>query len=213
MIAYYTDNIECNCSCSYVSLKPMNNTYGYRFPESNSLKMIYYTSCFNFSQYHEVYGDSINLSTASCYWREYTDLSELKKAEKNIVVYHYHQEIKYQIDFLNSKKKDVEDFGIKYPGYVTVKFNYYDSQQFLRWFRKNIGTSESEAIDLFDNFFSKLSDSIDIFSCMIEELDFSYPRLNDKQCRDFLTQLEEVCTKKMVIQMLGIIFVNFLKDK
>lgn len=33
LIAYYTDNIECNCSCSYVSLKPMNNTYGYRFPE------------------------------------------------------------------------------------------------------------------------------------------------------------------------------------
>ena len=100
LIAYYTDNIECNCSCSYVSLKPINNTHGYRFPESNSLKMIYYTSCFNFSQYHEVYGDSINLSTASCYWREYTDLSELKKAEKNIVIYHYHQEIKYQIDFL-----------------------------------------------------------------------------------------------------------------
>lgn len=210
LIAYYTDNIECNCSCSYVSLKPINNTHGYRFPESNSLKMIYYTSCFNFSQYHEVYGDSINLSTASCYWREYTDLSELKKAEKNIVIYHYHQEIKYQIDFLTSKKKDVEDFGIKYPGYVTVKFNYYDSQQFLKWFRKNIRTSESEAIDLFDNFFPRLSDSIDnsgvnefkyrmsiaIFSCMIQELDFSHPQLSDKKCINFLTQLIEVYTNK-----------------
>lgn len=210
LIAYYTDNIECNCSCSYVSLKSINNTHGYRFPESNSLRMIYYTNCFNFRQYRTSYGNSINLSTASCYWSAYEYLNEIKKEEKNIVIYHHHQEIKNQINFLSSKKKDVENFGIKYPEYVTVKFNYYDNKPFLRWFIKNIKTSESEAIDLLKKFLPKPSDgmdnyavsefkyrmSISIFMCMIQELDFSYPHLDDKQCTNLLRQLIEVYTNE-----------------
>lgn len=210
LIAYYTDKIECNCSCSYISLKPINKRYGYRFPESKSLKMIYYTNSFNFSQYNEVYGNIVNLSTASCYWKEHTDLSDINKAEKNIIIYHYHQEIKYQVDFLTSKGENIEDYGIQFPKYVTIVFNYYDNQQFLKWFKKHIKTSESEAIDLFNNFLPKPSDSLDgsrvnefkyrmsiaIFSCMIQELDITYPMLNDEQCGDFFKQLVEVYTDK-----------------
>lgn len=225
LIAYYTDNINCICSCSNVFLKPIKNKHGYRLSDINCLKVIYYTNCFNFSQYHDVYGDNINLSTASCYWKEFTDLYEIIKAEKNIIIYHNHQEIKYQIDFLTSKGENIKDFGIRFPKKITIAFNYNDGRHFFKWFKNNIGTSKGEAIKIFNNLFPKPSNdicnnkinefkykmSIAIFSCIIQELDFIQPNLSYLKCTNFFNDLVDISSSKNAWDNLRLFFEKQIK--
>lgn len=210
LTAYYTDNIICSlCDlCDYeslsITLKLINNHNGYSFPESNSLRIVYYTNCFNFSQYHETYGNSINLSTASCYWNEYANLSEI---DKNIVIHHYHREIYNQVDFLTSKGEDVENFGIKYPEYIRVLFNYNDSYTFEKWYENYIKLNKNEVDKelgnkIFNKFLPKPKGNgletfkyrmaVAMFSSIIHESNYIHPSLNSEQYKDLLIQLKRV---------------------
>lgn len=122
-----------------------------RFPLGRDVRFIYLSEMFSSTLFNTSFEGADNLSFASILYNLSMN-GDADLSTKNPVAKYIHKINDWQLNFIANGEDFVQQFKIKFPPYIHIRFNY-DAEAFTKWYirlntdKKNVSDEKSLRID------------------------------------------------------------------